>query len=392
MMVRKSLSNARAFLLGLGGCLLVPVIQAVQVVPVVPHIEAKTFILMEYQSGQVLAQNQSNRRFDPASLTKIMSSYVVGQALKSSKINTIDTVMIGNDVWLPGNQSLKGSSMMNLKPGQRVSMRELNKGMVIPSADDATIALANHVAGSQDAFVGMMNNYARLLGLKNTRFMTVHGLNADGQYSTAWDMALLGRALIHDLPEQYVLHQEKYFNFDKIRQPNGNRLLWSTQLKADGLKAGFTPDVGYNLVASAVKGGRRLIAVVIGADSDQRSVKESEKLLVWGFHSFEPTTPLKANHPFIHHRVWFGEQDEVALGVAQDAEIMIPQGTLPHLKARYTLSQALEAPLVKNQVVGSIDFQLNGKTIEQRPLVVLEAVAKGGIFSRMWDFLLLKMS
>ncbi|WP_342755127.1 serine hydrolase [Pantoea sp. MBD-2R] len=361
--------------------------------PAAPQIEAKAWVLMDYHSGKVLAESHADDRLDPASLTKMMSSYVIGQALKAGKIHNDDLVTVGKDAWATGNPVLKGSSLMFLKPGDRIPVSELNKGIIIQSGNDASIALADYVAGSQDAFVGLMNNYVRVLGLKNTHFKTVHGLDSDGQYSTARDMALLGQALIRDVPEEYALHQEKEFTFNRIRQHNRNRLLWSTNLHVDGIKTGHTDGAGNNLVASATDGDQRLISVVLGAATDAVRFRESEKLLTWGFRFYETVTPIKTDKPFATQRVWYGDKKEVNLGVASDASITVPKGQMKNLKASFTLSQPqLTAPLKKNQVVGNIDFQLEGKTIEQRPLVVMDEVNEGGFFSRIWDFVMMKMN
>lgn len=361
--------------------------------PAPPQIEAKAWILMDYNSGKVLTESHADDRLDPASLTKMMASYVIGQAIKAGKITNDDMVTVGKDAWATGNPILQGSSLMFLKPGDRIPVSELNKGIIIQSGNDASIALADYVAGSQDSFVSLMNNYVQALGLKNTHFKTVHGLDSDGQYSTARDMALIGQALIRDVPQEYALHKEKEFTFNRIRQHNRNRLLWSTNLQVDGIKTGHTEGAGNNLVASAVNGDQRLISVVLGASTDAVRFRESEKLLTWGFRFYETVTPIKADKPFSTQRVWFGDKKEVNLGVASDASVTLPKGQMKNLKASFTLSQPqLTAPLKKNQVVGNIDFQLDGKTIEQRPLVVMEQVNEGGFFGRIWDFVMMKMT
>lgn len=361
--------------------------------PAPPQVDAKAYILMDYNSGKVLTEGNADTRLDPASLTKIMSSYVIGQAIKAGKIKPEDMVTVGKDAWAPGNPALRGSSLMFIKPGDQVPVLELNKGIVIQSGNDASIALADYVAGSQDSFVGLMNNYAKSLGLQNTHFLTVHGLDAEGQYSTARDMALLSQALIRDVPDEYALHKEKEFTFNKIRQINRNRLLWSSNLNVDGIKTGYTSGAGHNLVASATDGPMRLISVVLGAPSDRVRFSESEKLLTWGFRFYETATPIKADKPFVTQKVWFGDVSEVPLGVAKDASVTIPKGQMKNLKASYKLTQpTLEAPLAKNQVVGTIDFQLDGKTIEQHPLVVMQEVKEGNFFSRIWDMVMMKLS
>lgn len=373
--------------------ILAPVSVFAEQAPAAPGIDAKAWILIDYASGKVLTESSADQRLDPASLTKMMTSYVVGQAIKAGKIKPDDLVTVGQDAWATGNPKLRGSSLMFLKPGDRIPVHELNKGIVIQSGNDACIALADYVAGSQDSFIGLMNNYVKALGLQNTHFMTVHGLDAEGQYSTARDMALIAQALIRDVPEEYALNKEKEFTFNNIRQINRNRLLWSTNLKVDGVKTGHTSGAGNNLVASATEGDMRLISVVLGTASDAIRFRESEKLLTWGFRFFETVTPIKADAPFAQQRVWFGDRSQVNLGVAKDAALTIPKGQMKNLKASFRLTTPqLEAPLKKNQVVGTIDFQLDGKTIEQRPLVVMQDVLEGGFFSRMIDFVMMKFN
>nr|SAY42404.1 D-alanyl-D-alanine carboxypeptidase DacC precursor [Serratia marcescens] len=393
-MMKKNLSTSLKKLTFSVGILLLaaPAVRAAEP-PAPPQVDAKAYILMDYNSGKVLTEGNADTRLDPASLTKIMSSYVIGQAIKAGKIKPEDLVTVGKDAWAPGNPALRGSSLMFIKPGDQVPVLELNKGIVIQSGNDASIALADYVAGSQDSFVGLMNNYAKSLGLQNTHFLTVHGLDAEGQYSTARDMALLSQALIRDVPDEYALHKEKEFTFNKIRQINRNRLLWSSNLNVDGIKTGYTSGAGHNLVASATDGPMRLISVVLGAPSDRVRFSESEKLLTWGFRFYETATPIKADKPFVTQKVWFGDVSEVPLGVAKDASVTIPKGQMKNLKASYKLTQpTLEAPLAKNQVVGTIDFQLDGKTIEQHPLVVMQEVKEGNFFSRIWDMVMMKLS
>ncbi|RTF37980.1 serine-type D-Ala-D-Ala carboxypeptidase [Serratia marcescens] len=389
VMMKKNLSTSLKKLTFSVGILLLaaPVVHAAEP-PAPPQVDAKAFILMDYNSGKVLTEGNADTRLDPASLTKIMSSYVIGQAIKAGKIKPEDMVTVGKDAWAPGNPALRGSSLMFIKPGDQVPVLELNKGIVIQSGNDASIALADYVAGSQDSFVGLMNNYAKSLGLQNTHFLTVHGLDAEGQYSTARDMALLSQALIRDVPDEYALHKEKEFTFNKIRQVNRNRLLWSSNLNVDGIKTGYTSGAGHNLVASATDGPMRLISVVLGAPSDRVRFSESEKLLTWGFRFFETVAPLKVGKEFASEPVWFGDADRVELGVDKDVYLTIPRGRMKDLKASYVLNTPeIHAPLAKNQVVGSINFQLDGKTIDQRPLVVMNEVKEGGFFSRIVDYI-----
>lgn len=355
--------------------------------PNLPPIDAESYILIDYNSGQVLAEYNADARRDPASLTKMMTSYVIGQALKSGKIHQDDVVTVGKDAWATGNPVFKGSSLMFLKPGDRVTVSKLTRGINLQSGNDACVAMADYVAGNQGAFVNLMNSYVEQLGLQNTQFLTVHGLDAKGQFSSARDMALLGQALIRDVPEEYAIYKEKEFTFNNIRQLNRNGLLWDTNLNVDGIKTGHTTAAGYNLVASATEGNMRLISAVLGGRTFKGRESESKKLLTWGFHFFETIAPMKADKEFASEPVWFGDANRVALGVNKDIYLTIPRGRIKDIKARYFINvKEIKAPLNKYQVIGSIDFQLDGKTIDQRPLVVLQEVKEGGFFSRMIDY------
>ncbi|EFE21905.1 D-alanyl-D-alanine carboxypeptidase DacA [Edwardsiella tarda ATCC 23685] len=355
-------------------------------IPGVPQIDAEAYILIDYNSGKVLAEHNADERRNPASLTKMMTSYVIGQAMRAGKFGENDVVTVGKDAWATGNPVFQGSSLMFLKPGDQVSVGNLIRGINLVSGNDACVAMADYVAGSQDAFVGLMNNYVKALGLQNTHFETVHGLDAPGQFSSARDMALIGQALIRDVPHEYAIYKEKEFTYNNIRQMNRNGLLWDTSMNVDGIKTGHTASAGYNLVASATEGNMRLISAVMGGRTFKGRETESKKLLTWGFRFFETVSPLKAGREFASEPVWFGDTDRAQLGVDKDVYLTIPRGRMKDLKASYVLnSNELDAPLAKDQVVGTINFQLDGKTIEQRPLVVLNEVQEGGFFSRMID-------
>ncbi|HHE8221652.1 TPA: D-alanyl-D-alanine carboxypeptidase DacA [Enterobacter hormaechei] len=357
-------------------------------IPGVPQIDAESYILIDYNSGKVLAEQNADARRDPASLTKMMTSYVIGQAMKAGKFKETDLVTIGNDAWATGNPVFKGSSLMFLKPGMQVPVSQLIRGINLQSGNDACVAMADFAAGSQDAFVGLMNSYVSALGLKNSHFQTVHGLDAEGQYSSARDMALIGQALIRDVPNEYSIYKVKEFTFNGIRQTNRNGLLWDNSLNVDGIKTGHTDKAGYNLVASATEGQMRLISAVMGGRTFKGRETESKKLLTWGFRFFETVNPLKAGKEFASEPVWFGDNDRASLGVDKDLYLTIPRGRMKDLKASYVLNTTeLHAPLQKNQVVGTINFQLDGKTIDQRPLVVLEEIPEGNFFGKIIDYI-----
>lgn len=354
----------------------------------VPEINAQTYILMDYNSGAVLAALNPDQRQYPASLTKMMTSYVTGQALKQGKIHDTDVVTIGESAW---GQNFPGSSKMFLNLNQQVSVADLNRGIVIVSGNDACVAMAEHVSGTVTNFVATMNKYVEQFGLKNTHFTTVHGLDDENQYSSARDMAIIGAHIIRDLPEEYKLYAEKEFTFNKITQPNRNGLLWDKTLKVDGMKTGHTDKAGYNLVASATSNNNmRLISVVMGVPTYKGREVESKKLLQWGFNSFETFKTLEAGKAVSKQTLYYGAESEVPLGVLQDGFITIPKGRNTELKARFELdSRHLEAPLVKGQVVGKVIYQLDGKDVAKVNLQVMKDVEEGGFFSKIWDWLVL---
>ena len=362
-------------------------------IPAVPNIEAESYILIDYNSGKVLAEMNADVRRDPASLTKMTTSYVIGQSIRAGKITNNDIVPIGEEAWATGNPVFRGSSLMFLKPGDQVTVAQLTRGINLQSGNDACVAMASYIAGSQDTFVTMMNDYVKRLGLQNTQFQTVHGLDAPGQYSSARDMALIGAALIRDVPDEYAIYKEKEYTYNNIRQVNRNGLLWDTSLNVDGIKTGHTASAGYNLVASATEGDMRLISAVMGGHSSKGRDAESKKLLTWGFRFFETVKPLQVGKEFAAEPIWYGETDKVQLGVDKDVYLTIPRGRLKDLKASYVLDNVeLHAPVTKNQVVGTINFQLDGQIIEQSPLVVMNEVKEGGFFSRIIDYIKLLFS
>ncbi|WP_159938326.1 D-alanyl-D-alanine carboxypeptidase DacA [Pantoea sp. Mhis] len=361
-------------------------------IPSKPDIDAAAYILIDYHSGKVLAEKNADIRRSPASLTKMMTSYIVGSALKEGKIHQNDMVTVDKDAWATGNPIFKGSSLMFLKPGDQVTVYQLRRGIVLQSGNDACVAMADYIAGSQNVFVDMMNRYVHLLGLKNTHFQTVHGLDADDQYSSARDMALIGQALIRDVPEEYAVYREKEFTFNNIRQINRNGLLWDKNFNVDGIKTGHTDTAGYNLVVSATKNQMRLICAVLGAHTYKKREKESKKLLTWGFRFFETVLPLKAEKEVVSKSVWFSNNSYVQLGVNKDVYVTIPRGRMNDLKINYVLNNSdLYAPLQKNQIVGTIKFQLDNYTVQQRSLLVLNEVQKGGIINRIIDSIKLKV-
>ncbi|MCR1838049.1 serine-type D-Ala-D-Ala carboxypeptidase [Rodentibacter caecimuris] len=353
-----------------------------------PEVNAQTYILMDYHSGAVLASLNPDQRQYPASLTKMMTSYVVGQALKQGKIHNSDMVTIGESAW---GRNFPDSSKMFLNLNQQVSVADLNKGVIIVSGNDACVALAEHISGTVLNFVDTMNKYVQQFGLKNTNFTTPHGLDDPNQYSSARDMALIGAYIIRDLPEEYKIYAEKEFTFNKIKQTNRNGLLWDKSMKVDGMKTGHTSQAGYNLVASATSpSNMRLISVVMGVSTYKGREVESRKLLQWGFANFETLKTLEANKEISEQPVYYGDESSVKLGVLQDSFITVPKGKQAELKARYELdNKYLQAPLAKGQVVGKVIYQLDGKDVAVVNLQAMQDVKEGGFFGNAWDWLVL---
>ena len=354
-------------------------------VPEAPAIAAKSYVLMDYASGQILVSENADEKLPPASLTKMMTSYILAQALKEGKVKNEDMVTISEAAWA---QNFPGSSVMFLEVGKEVSIEALNRGIIIQSGNDATVAVAEHLAGSVNSFADLMNAWAARLGMTNSHFVTPHGLHSDAMYTTARDMALLGQALIRDVPEEYKIYSEKSFVFNGITQHNRNSLLWDKSLQVDGIKTGHVEAVGYNLVSSATQEDMRLIAVVIGASSERSRAAESKKLLTYGFRFFQTVSPYAAGTKLMDQPILLGDKSSVQLGVDQAVSVTIPRGQAKDLQADFTLDSAsLRAPLAKGERVGTLHLKLNDKDVATLPLVALEDVQQGGFFSRMIDYI-----
>ncbi|EGR1343588.1 serine hydrolase [Vibrio parahaemolyticus] len=356
------------------------------VVPDAPQIAAKGYVLMDYHSGKVLAEKEMNTKLSPASLTKMMTSYVIGQELARGNISEDDDVTISKNAWA---KNFPDSSKMFIEVGTTVKVRDLNRGIIIQSGNDACVAMAEHIAGSEDAFVDLMNAWANTLGMKNSHFANVHGLDNSELYSTPYDMALLGKALIRDVPDEYRVYSEKKFTYNGITQYNRNGLLWDKSMNVDGIKTGHTSNAGYSLVSSATEGQMRLVAVVMGTKDANARKSESKKLLSYGFRFFETVAPHKAGETFVEEKVWMGNKDTVALGLDQDTYVTLPRGEAKNLKASFVLEKELEAPINKGDVVGRLYYQIDGEDIAEYPLMALETIEQGSLFSRLWDYIVL---
>ncbi|RJX71679.1 D-alanyl-D-alanine carboxypeptidase [Vibrio sinensis] len=356
------------------------------VIPDAPQIAAKGYVLIDYHSGKVLAEKEMNTRLSPASLTKMMTSYVIGQELARGNITPEDDVTISKNAWA---KNFPDSSKMFIEVGTTVKVKDLNHGIIVQSGNDACVAMAEHIAGSEDAFVDLMNAWADTIGMDNTHFANVHGLDNPDLYSTPYDMALLGSALIRDVPDEYRIYSDKKFTYNGITQYNRNGLLWDKSMNVDGIKTGHTSNAGYSLVSSATEGKMRLVAVVMGTKDANARKSESKKLLSYGFRFFETVNPHTAGETFVEENVWMGDKDKVALGLDQDTYVTLPRGQAKNLKASFVLEKELKAPITKGEVVGKLYYQLDGKDIAEYPLLALENVNEGSLFSRMWDYIVM---
>lgn len=356
-------------------------------VPPPPKPVAKSWVLMDFASGNVLAGENIDQQVDPASITKVMTSYVIAAELKGGKVKRDDPVMMTENAWRSGGAGTDGS-YSGFEVNKPAPLEMMEKGMVVQSGNDAAIALAEHVAGSEQAFAALMNQYAQRIGLKNTHWVNPHGLPAQGHVSTARDLALLGRALIRDFPEAYSYNKIKEFTVGPITQSNRNRLLWRDP-SVDGIKTGHTGAAGYCLMASAQRGDQRLISVVMGSTSDDQRTNDSQALLNWGFRFFETHQLYAAGKQVAVQRVWKGAEDQVRLGLAQPLLVTLPRGRYPQLKPVMDVPATLVGPVAKGQKIGSVRVMLDGKVLAQRPLVALEAVEEAGFFKRLWHELLM---
>ncbi|MDQ1091951.1 D-alanyl-D-alanine carboxypeptidase (penicillin-binding protein 5/6) [Xanthomonas sacchari] len=356
---------------------------AVAIPPAPKPAVSKSWVLMDYATGQVLAGENEHARVAPASITKVMTSYVIAAELKQGKITRDDQVMLSERAWREGGAGTDGS-YSGFPVNKTARLEDMEKGMAIQSGNDAAIALAEHTAGSEEAFASLMNEYAKKIGMTGSHFVNAHGLSAEGHYTTAYDLALLGRAMVRDYPETYAYNKIKEFRVGDITQPNRNLLLWRDP-SVDGIKTGHTSEAGYCLLSSAKRGDQRLIAVVMGDSSEKQRAEDSLALLNWGFRFFETHSLYEPGKQVAQQRVWKGTEKQVLLGVAQPLLVSVPRGRYNELKPSIEVPKTLEAPIKQGQAIGMVKVTLDGKVVAQAPLVALKAVDEAGFFKRLWD-------
>lgn len=345
------------------------------IIPSPPNVNSKAYILIDANSGKVIAEKNSEMSLPPASLTKVMTLYVVSKALANNQIHLDDTVRVSKNAWKIGG------SRMFVKEGQMVTIEDLLKGIIVDSGNDACVALAEHLGGSERGFTELMNVQAKNLGMNNSHFTDTTGLPNKDLYTTAKDLAILSRAIVNDYPQYYHWYKEKWFTFNGIRQPNRNRLLWRDS-QVDGIKTGHTNNAGYCLISSAKRNDMRLIAVVLNAPSESTRADDSERLINYGFRFFETHQLYKANQPISKVKLYKGNNKKLSLGLNRDSFITIPSGQYKRLVVTSNVPEFIEAPITKGQKIGELIVKFEDKVIETQPLYALSDEKSGGFYTR----------
>ena len=355
-----------------------PVAAQAVLIPSSPQIAASSYILMDPLSGRIIMEENSHERLPPASLTKMMTAYIVERELDEGRISLSDMVPVSVNAW-----RTEGSRTF-VQEGTEVSVENLLKGVIIQSGNDASVALAEYIAGSEGAFVDIMNQQAQILGMNESSFANATGLPAPDHFSTAYDLALLAKAIINDYPENYPLYAQKHFTYNNIRQPNRNSLLWRDD-SVDGLKTGHTEEAGYCLVASAKRNDTRLIAVVMGTDSTSSRAQEVQKMLNYGFRYYQTERLFRAGQELLEARVWSGESDSLSVGLTEDVYVTIPRGSRDSLESTVELDSVIKAPISMGDELGQVTVKLGDDAVVDQPVLALSDIPEGGFFKRIWD-------
>lgn len=347
-------------------------------IPQAPSIAAKGYVLIDASTGKVLSEFNGDELLPPASLTKIMTSYVAAVEIREGRINLADQVPISVKAWrTPGSKTF-------VREGTSVSLSDLLRGVIIQSGNDASVAVAEYIAGSEEAFAGMMNQHAEDIGMTRTDFRNSTGLPDREHLTTARDLVTLVRSLISEFPDHYKIYSEREFTYGGIRQNNRNRLLWRDKT-VDGVKTGMTKDAGFCLVASAMRGGMRLVSVVMGATDDETRMRETQKLFQWGFRYFETQTLFEPNISLQKTRIYYGEKEELELGIEEKLILTFPRGSYEDLESEIDFPSIIEAPIQIGQKIGELRVNLDGRELASVPLIARSAVLEAGFFSRASD-------
>ncbi len=351
---------------------------AAKPIPDPPALNASSYFLVDFESGRVLAEKNPDNHIEPASITKLMTAYLVDKAIADGDISLDEMVTISEKAW-----RMKGSKMF-VEVGKKVSVQDLLKGLIIQSGNDASVALAEHVAGSESAFAGYMNHQAQLLGMTNTNFINATGWPDENHYSSARDIATLTRAVIREFPESYRYYKEREYTFNTIRQFNRNRLLWRDE-SVDGVKTGYTTAAGFCLVASAERDEMRLVSVVLGAESDKARTQASQSMLNYGFRFYQTHQLYRAEEVLKTARIWYGDQEQVSMGVGREIHITIPRGRYRDLDAAMEIDREISAPVARGQQLGQVKIMLDDELILTEDIVAMQAVEEGSLIVRTLD-------
>ncbi len=352
------------------------------VTPNPPELQAKGYVLMDFQSGTIIAEQNARAILAPASLTKLMTAFVIGKEINAGRLKWGDKVTVSEKAW---SANFADSSKMFIQPGDEITVANLMRGVIIQSGNDASVALAEHVAGSEAAFVSLMNGWADSLGLQDTRFVNAHGLDADGIQTSAADMAILMKAIINQVPDVYTLYQERLFEWNEITQYNRNKLLWDKSINVDGGKTGYTENAGYSLVSSATEGSMRLISVVMGTSSKQARITSSKNLLNYGFRFYDTKQVMEKGQAESTVKVWKGSSDQIQAEVAEDAYLTLPRGMADSLEKTVVLNTPLTAPIEQGEEIGKVVWKNQGSAVASYPLVASETVEEASWFGRVVD-------
>ena len=346
-----------------------------------PELNNKSYVLMDYETGQILASKNENEKLAPASMTKMMTSFIIEQKLLNGQLTENEKVRMNESAWCRGSST---ESCMYVPLNGTATVLEMLRGIIVQSGNDASKAMAEHISGNEGTFAHEMNKEAKRIGMSNTSFVNSTGMPAEGHFSTAKDMATLAQHIIHDSSKYYPIYSEKEFSFNGIKQGNRNALLY-TDPSVDGLKTGHTEEAGYCLTTSSKRGPMRLISVIFGAPSMQERASQTREILAWGYANFETVNVQPANQEIAKSKVWFGTENEASIGLAEKFNVTMPKGQANAIKTQISVQPNLNAPLQKGQVVGKLTATVDGKVIAEEPLVALQAVEEAGFFSRMID-------
>ncbi len=346
-----------------------------------PELNNKSYVLMDYETGQILASKNENEKLAPASMTKMMTSFIIEQKLLNGQLTENEKVRMNESAWCRGSST---ESCMYVPLNGTATVLEMLRGIIVQSGNDASKAMAEHISGNEGTFAHEMNKEAKRIGMSNTSFVNSTGMPAEGHFSTAKDMATLAQHIIHDSSKYYPIYSEKEFSFNGIKQGNRNALLY-TDPSVDGLKTGHTEEAGYCLTTSSKRGPMRLISVIFGAPSMQERASQTREILAWGYANFETVNVQPANQEIAKSKVWFGTENEASIGLAEKFNVTMPKGQANAIKTQISVQPNLNAPLQKGQIVGKLTATLDGKVIAEKPLVALQAVEEAGFFSRMID-------